>query len=132
MRYDEPFCKKYPPGSQVPEEGDAFMMHDSQVAPCKIAYDALVLDAGLRQSLATVRSLGSRGLRVGALETADALPAPAFSSRWCHSGATCPADSGTQEYFTYLERVLAATRARVLIPTADGTIALLREHRGRL
>jgi hypothetical protein len=40
-------------------------------------YAALVLDARLRQSLVTVRSLGSRGLRVTALETCDGLPVPA-------------------------------------------------------
>ena len=31
-------------------------------------YDALILDAHLRQSLVSVRSLGRRGMRVAALE----------------------------------------------------------------
>ncbi|WP_165423295.1 hypothetical protein [Ktedonosporobacter rubrisoli] len=33
-------------------------------------YDALVLDARLRQSLVTIRSLGERGMNVAALEVA--------------------------------------------------------------
>lgn len=92
--------------------------------------DALVLDAGLRQSLVTVRSLGSQGLRVAALEAISATPA--FSSRWCQQKFLCPEEEGTIEYLTYLEQVLEATRARVLITSSDGTLALLRQYRERL
>lgn len=95
-----------------------------------VTYDALVLDARLRQSLTTVRSLGSRGLQVAALETFAAVPT--FSSRWCQQAFVCPADEGTEEYLTYLEQVLDRTRARVLITSSDGTIALIRRHRERL
>jgi len=92
--------------------------------------DVLVLDGRLRQSLATVRSLGRRGLRVAALETrADA---PTFSSRWCCSSFVCSAEEGSQGYFDYLMKVLDATGARVLISSSDGTIELLRQHRGKL
>jgi predicted ATP-grasp superfamily ATP-dependent carboligase len=94
--------------------------------PC----DVLVLDAGLRQSLVTVRSLGSRGLRVAALEVAHKVPA--FSSRWCQQQIICPAEEGTEQYLEYLEQVLDATRARVLITSSDGTVALVRQHRERL
>ncbi len=94
--------------------------------PC----DVLVLDAGLRQSLVTVRSLGSRGLRVAALEIAHKVPA--FASRWCQQQIICPAEEGTEQYLEYVEQVLDATRARVLITSSDGTIALLRQHRERL
>ena len=93
-------------------------------------YDALVLDARLRQSLMTVRSLGSRGLRVAALETFAS--APAFSSRWCQQAFVCPADIGTKEYLTYLEQLLDRTGARVLITSSDATIALIRRHREHL
>src|SRR6266480_5265561 len=92
--------------------------------------DVLVLDARLRQSLVTVRSLGSRGLRVAALEAFDGVPA--FSSRWCHQKAICPSDEGTNEYVRSLEQVLDSTGARVLIASSDGTIALLRQHREQL
>ncbi|HXR64691.1 MAG TPA: ATP-grasp domain-containing protein [Ktedonobacteraceae bacterium] len=94
--------------------------------PC----DVLVLDAGLRQSLVTVRSLGSRGLRVAALEIAHKVPA--FSSRWCQQQIICPAEEGTEQYLEYVEQVLDATKARVLITSSDGTVALLRQHRERL
>ena len=94
--------------------------------PC----EALVLDAGLRQSLVTVRSLGSRGLCVAALESFDDIPA--FSSRWCKQKIVCPADEGTEEYLAYLEQMLDATGAWVLITSSDGTVALIRRHREQL
>lgn len=94
--------------------------------------DALVLDGRLRQSVVTVRSLGSRGLRVAALETCDGLPAPAFSSRWCSEKLVCPAVEGSQAYLDYLEQMIDSTGARVLITSSDGTIALIRQHREQL
>ncbi|GAC1381069.1 MAG: hypothetical protein NVSMB33_07560 [Ktedonobacteraceae bacterium] len=96
------------------------------------SYDVLVLDARLRQSVAVVRSLGSRGLRVAALETVDNLPAPAFSSRWCQQKLISPTIEGSQEYLAYLEQALDATGARVLITSSDGTIALVRQYREQL
>lgn len=92
-------------------------------------YQALILDARLRQALVTVRSLGMRGLQVVALEH---TPVPTFASRWCPRSVVCPADEGTEEYLTFLEDVLQYTGVRVIIPSSDGTIALLRQHRVRL
>ena len=92
--------------------------------------DALVLDASLRQSLVTVRSLGRRGLGVAAAETHD--HAPAFASRWCQRGFVFPAKEGTDAYQGILEHWLERTGARVLIASNDATIALLRRHRARL
>ena len=92
--------------------------------------DALVLDAALRQSLVTVRSLGRRRLEVAAAETHD--HAPAFASRWCRRGFVFPAKEGTDAYQAILEHWLERTGARVLIASNDATIALLRRHRARL
>src|SRR5712692_636719 len=92
-------------------------------------YDALVLDAQLRQSLVTVRSLGSRGLRVAALGPSAA---PTFSSRWCKQAFVCPVNESTEGYLPYLEKLLNRIDARVLITTSDATIALIRRHRERL
>src|SRR5581483_6761002 len=92
-------------------------------------YDALVLDAMLRQSLATVRSLGKRGYRVAALESSVA---PAFSSRWCRHSFIYSANESALSYLDCLEQALDRTGARVLIPSSDGTIALLRRHREQL
>jgi len=105
---------------------------ESALATSKALCDVLVLDARLRQSVVIVRSLGSRGLRVAALETFDSLPAPAFSSRWCQEKIICPAVEGSNEYLEYLEQVLGSTGARVLITSSDGTIALIRQHREKL
>jgi predicted ATP-grasp superfamily ATP-dependent carboligase len=95
-----------------------------------VVFDALVLDARLRQSLAAVRSLGRRGLSVAALESSGNVPA--FSSRWCLRGLTCAADVATEAYLGELEHLFERTGARVVIPSHDGTIALLRQHRARV
>ena len=52
----------------------------AQAARTVAPIDVLVLDAGLRQSLVTVRSLGRRGLAVAAANRT--LDVPAFRSRW--------------------------------------------------
>ena len=39
-----------------------------------VTFDALALDAELRQALVAVRSLGSRGLRIAALDTSRGIP----------------------------------------------------------
>lgn len=98
----------------------------SATGPC----DALVLDARLRQSLVSVRSLGQRGLRVAAVETTREVPA--FSSRWCQRGLVCAVKEGTEPYIDALEQVLEQTGAKVLLSSSDGTIALIRQHRERL
>ena len=105
---------------------------DSQIARGRLVYDALVLDGRLRQSLTTVRSLGSHGLRVAVLETSNSGGVPAFSSRWCQQRFVCPAGQGTEAYLTYLEQLLDYTGARVLITSSDGTIAFIRRHREQL
>lgn len=96
----------------------------------QLTYDALVLDAGLRQSLTTVRSLGSRELRVAVVGTTGRELA--FSSRWCQQAYVCSASDGTDEYLNFLERELELSGARVLMTSSDATIALIRRHRERL
>jgi predicted ATP-grasp superfamily ATP-dependent carboligase len=95
-----------------------------------MTYDALVLDARLRQSLATTRSLGSRGLRVAAVGTSAGQPT--FSSHWCQQALVFPTDEGAEAYFDYLEQLLDKTGARVLISSSTATIELIRRHRERL
>src|SRR5436305_15230057 len=112
-------------------ESDKITANDSQVATLatgQVVYDALVLDARLRQSLVTVRSLGGRGLRVMVLDTCDGLPLPAFSSRWCQYRFLCPTREPAQPYLTYLERVLYETGMRVLLTSPCSIIALIRQH----
>ena len=96
----------------------------------KMIFDALVLNASLRQALVTVRSLGRRGLRVAA--AAHLTSAPAFSSRWCLDGFLFPPDEATAAYLATLEQWLNGSGVGTIIPLHDGTIALLRQHRGRL
>jgi len=93
-------------------------------------FDALVLNAPLRQSLVTVRSLGRRGLRVAA---AGPHPnTPAFASRWCGQAFVFPREEALGAYLATLEEWLARTGARVVVASNDATIALLRQYRARL
>lgn len=112
---------------QLPEETTYW---DSQLGTRQVTYDALVLDARLRPSLATVRSLGSRGLRVAAVGSSGGLPT--FSSRWCQKAFIFPAEEGTEEYFPYLEQLLDHIRAGVLVISSDANLALIRRYRERL
>lgn len=118
--------------SEAVVANDADLVQHAPSLSQNAAYDILVLDANSRKSLATVRSLGKRGLRIAALATADALPVPAFSSRWCQKRIICPAAEGTEAYLVYLEAVLDSLNIGVLLPSSDGTIALVRQHRDRL
>ena len=97
--------------------------------PATMGFDALVLNASLRQALVTVRSLGRRGLRVAAAADRDV---PAFASRWCEQKVVFPAEEASVDYLASLEQWLKASGAQTVIPSHDGTIALLREHRSRL
>jgi predicted ATP-grasp superfamily ATP-dependent carboligase len=113
-----------------PVAGDELTPWNSPPATRQVTYDALVLDARLKQSLATVRSLGSRGLRVAALGTSAGLPA--FSSRWCQQAFVCPTEEGAEDYMVYLEQLLDHVGVGVLITSSDATTALIRQHRERL
>ena len=95
-----------------------------------MTFDALVLNAPLRQSLVTVRSLGRRGLHVAAAGAHH--NSPAFSSRWCRQAFVFPPPEATVAYLAVLDEWLEHTAARVLITSHDATIALLRKHRARL
>lgn len=101
-----------------------------KIALSQMFCNALILDAQSRQSLVTVRSLGSRGLRVAALETFNNVPA--FSSRWCQQKIVCRAQEGSDEYLKHLEQILDHIDARVLIASSDATIALIRKYREQL
>lgn len=104
---------------------------DKPLATRRATFDALVLDARLRQSLVSVRSLGSRGLQVAALENTSDVPT--FTSRWCRERFCAPLyEQETGPYLTYLRQVLDCTGARVLITSSNGTIELIRQHREQL
>ncbi len=111
--------------------------HSPQLENPKLTYDALVLDAKLRQSLVTLRSLGHRGLRVAGLEVSNNVESsssvPAFSSRWCQRKFIAPSyNRRTEPYLTYLEQVLEGTGACVLIASSDGTVEVIRQNREQL
>src|SRR5437588_3070258 len=113
------------------------MINHAPTMPEKATLEALVLDARLRQSLVTVRSLGQRGLRVAALESSSNIETSSsvatFSSRWCQRKFVAPSyEQSTEPYLAYLEQLLDRTGASVLITSSDGTVELIRRHREQL
>ena len=98
-----------------------------------IIYDAVVLDAKLRQSLMTVRSLGRRGKKVAALETSNAIEkskhVPTFTSRWCQEYSIVPRyEKQAKPFLDSLMQFLDNTGARVLISSSDEGIDILRSN----
>ncbi len=92
---------------------------------------ALILDADLRQSLVTARSLGRAGVRVHLAETHRG--APAFASRWCADAALVPDVADDPQGF--IERVIALCESigrPVLITGHDGSIEALRARRDEI
>jgi predicted ATP-grasp superfamily ATP-dependent carboligase len=103
----------------------------------ELIYDAVVLDAQLRQSLTTVRSLGRRGKRVAALTTVSSLEkskhVPTFSSRWCQTSSIVPAyEQHAESFLACLREFLDHTKARVLISSSDEGIEVLRANRAEI
>lgn len=101
------------------------------------SYDVLMLDAGSRQSLAALRSLGRAGLRVAAAECFaecdPALPVPAFRSRYC--AGTAVFRNYALDPAGFAEDVLGFVRShapRAVLPASDGAIAVLLPYRDRL
>lgn len=100
-------------------------------------YDALILDGGSRQSLASTRSLGRAGLSVAVAECFaecdPALPVLSFRSRYCARRITLP--SYADDPGAFGDGVLEFVRAnptRVLLPAADGSIAAIAGRRAEL
>lgn len=122
------------------ERYDVSSVYPQEALNCneqKKTYDALILDANLRQSLVAVRSLGRRGMQIAALEmTQHAMRppyVPTFSSRWCEHSYLAPNYSQhTEPYIIYIQQLLRHTGANVLFASSDGTLAVLRKHRAEI
>jgi predicted ATP-grasp superfamily ATP-dependent carboligase len=92
---------------------------------------ALVLDADLRQSLVTVRSLGRVGVKVHVAESHAG--APAFVSRWCAGRTVLP--DVADDPAGFVERVCELCESLgwpVVITSHDGSIEALRTHRAQV
>jgi predicted ATP-grasp superfamily ATP-dependent carboligase len=100
-------------------------------------YDILILDASMKQSLASVRSLGKAGLRVAAGESVaqfdPAVPLPTLRSRYCLRGLVLPDLVSDAPAFIAAVTEFARDHAtRVVLPTGDVTIGVLRPYRKQL
>jgi predicted ATP-grasp superfamily ATP-dependent carboligase len=100
-------------------------------------YDILILDAAMKQSLASVRSLGRAGLRVAAGESVaqfdQAVPLPTFRSRYCLRSLVLPdLVSDAPAFIAAVIEFVRKHSPRVLLPTGDVTIGVLRPYRQQL
>ena len=100
-------------------------------------YDILVLDASMKQSLASVRSLGRAGLRVAVGESIaqldPAIPVPALRSRYCQRSLVLPdLVNDTPAFIAAVTEFVRDHAPRVVLPTGDVTIGVLRCHREKL
>lgn len=101
------------------------------------AYDALVLDAAYKQSLATARSLGRAGLRVAMGESlAQCDPTgvlAAFRTRYTHRNVVLPNYGGDGSAFgAAVAGFVREFPTRVVIPAGDASIAALAGWRQQL
>jgi predicted ATP-grasp superfamily ATP-dependent carboligase len=93
-------------------------------------YDALVVDATLRQMLVATRSLGRYGRTVAALDWELAERVPTFASRWCSTHATVTDVALSPDRF--VDDIVAFARSNrcgALIAGHDGSIDAIRRRR---
>jgi predicted ATP-grasp superfamily ATP-dependent carboligase len=100
-------------------------------------FDALILDAGSRQSLVAARSLGRAGLRVALgecfAECDPELPVIGFKSRYCARSVVLPNYATDAEAFAAgVIEFVRENPTRVVIPGSDGAIAALMPVRDQL
>ena len=110
-------------GYQLPVEDDEVVHTIPSLTTHQARYDVLILEAKLRQSLVTARSLGSRGLRVAGLETSDGVPT--FWSRWCQQGFVCATDGSAKAMRTNAPTASNALRLQHLDLSLLGTLNTL-------
>jgi predicted ATP-grasp superfamily ATP-dependent carboligase len=97
--------------------------------------DALLLDAGMKQTLTVARSLGRAGLGVSVAECANDEPGspPAFWSRWAQSSTFLP-DFGEDPdlYAAHVLDMVKRHPVSVIFPASDQSIASLRPWRAQI
>ena len=109
--------------------------------PARLAYtpapapsDALLLDAGMKQTLAATRSLGKAGLVVSLAECCGSsgrttVP-PAFWSRWAQGTFVLPDFIDDADTFAAgVLEIVTAHPTRVIVPASDQSISSLRPWR---
>ena len=90
--------------------------------------DVLITDGHWRKTLAAVRALGKKRLRVTVGEST--MLAVAGFSRYCHQRVVYPSALATPELFiSYLHDFVSRCRPRMLLPMEDETGYLLSRHR---
>ena len=96
--------------------------------------DVLLLEGYYRQALACMRTYGRMGLRVGAVvcETAGGQSTPNLRSHWCTQNAVLPDfECQPEEFARELLDFLDAHPVGMVLPSHDGTIAVLRARRAQ-
>ncbi len=125
--------------TELPSELDAPRPARTSLAQADQAYDydVLILDAGCRQSLASIRSLGRAGLRIVTGESSDLIdashPALGFGSRYSARSVVLP--GFMPDIGAFADAVVDFVRThptRVVIPATDRVIGALLPCRDQL
>jgi hypothetical protein len=96
--------------------------------------DVLLLEGYYRQALACMRTYGRLGLRVGAVgcEAAGGQGTPNLRSHWCAMSAILPDfESHPEQFARELLDFLDTHPVNMVLPSHDGTIAVLRARRAQ-
>jgi len=99
--------------------------------------DALLLDAGMKQTLSVTRSLGRAGLAVALAECRsglqDAPVPPAFWSRWARSTAMLPDYAADADgYAAGVFELVKACPTVMVVPGSDQSVESIRPWRARI
>jgi predicted ATP-grasp superfamily ATP-dependent carboligase len=100
-------------------------------------YDILILDAAYKQSLTSARLLGRAGLRIALAESLAQIDSssvvPAFSSRYCSRSLVLPNyENDAPAFAAAVIQFVRDHSPRVVLPSGDGSIGVLRPYRQQL
>ena len=92
--------------------------------------NVLLTNGQLRKTLAAVRSLGKKGLKVTAAEITKFNPS--VFSRYCSRGCVCPEPANRQKYLEWLIPYIKSNPGTVLFTMDDNVMEIAMENRNRL
>lgn len=96
-----------------------------------MSYDVFLTDGHWRKTLATVRALGTNGVRVTVGESTR-LATAAFS-KYCHRRVVYPSPLfKASDFINFIKNELARRSYQMLLPMEDETVALLSKYRSEL
>jgi len=90
----------------------------------------LITNAQLRKALATVRSLGKRGIQTVVVE--ETRFSPAAFSKYCTKALVCPPPSDATRFYPFICDIIKEYKIDVFFPMDEDTVAVAMEHKEEL